>query len=129
MAYMRPGFFMRRVMNPLVQAFKVKPTLAVKGRNSGKWRTVPVNVLEHDGQRYLIAIRGETEWVRNLRAAGSGEIRQGEKVERFTGTEVPVEERPPIIAAYRSVWEREVASIFSKLPDPVDHPVFRIEYR
>jgi deazaflavin-dependent oxidoreductase (nitroreductase family) len=125
-AYLRPGFFMRHVMNPLLTALNLKPTLAVKGRRSGKWRTVPVNVLEHDGQRYIVAIRGETEWVRNLRAAGSGEIRRGARVERFRATEVPVEERAPIIDAYRSLWEREVSSQFRRLPDPADHPVFRV---
>jgi deazaflavin-dependent oxidoreductase (nitroreductase family) len=127
MAYLRPGFFMRRVLNPLASALKLKPTLAVRGRKSGSWRMVPVNVLELDGRRYLVAIRGETEWVRNLRAAGSGEIRRGEHVERFRATELPVEERAPIIDAYRSLWEREVAVIFKKLPDPADHPVFRID--
>ena len=127
MAYIRPGFFFRRVVNPLLQKLGVKPTLAVKGRRSGKWRTVPVNVLELDGNRYLIAIRGETEWVRNLRAAGTGEIRRGAKVEPFQATELPVEERPPIIEAYRKLWEREVSWQFQRLPDPADHPVFRIE--
>lgn len=127
MTYLRPGFFMRRVVNPLLTSFNLKPTLAVRGRKSGQWRTVPVNVLEHDDRRYLVAIRGETEWVRNLRAAGSGEIRQGAKVERFRATELPVEERPPIIAAYRSLWEREVSAQFRRLPDAADHPVFRLE--
>jgi deazaflavin-dependent oxidoreductase (nitroreductase family) len=118
---------MRRVVNPVLSALRLKPTLAVKGRKSGEWRTVPVNVLEHDGHRYLVAIRGETEWVRNLRAAGVGEIRHGAKVERFRATELPLEERPAIIAAYRSLWEREVAGQFKKLPDPADHPVFQLE--
>ena len=117
---------MRRVMNPLLTAFNLKPTLAVKGRRSGKWRTVPVNVLEHDGQRYLVAIRGETEWVRNLRAAGGGEIRRGERVEPFRASEIPIGERAPIIDAYRSLWEREVSSQFRRLPDAADHPVFRL---
>jgi deazaflavin-dependent oxidoreductase (nitroreductase family) len=129
MAYYRPGFFMRRVVNPLLQKLGVKPTLAVRGRKSGKWRTVPVNVLELDGQQYLVAIRGETEWVRNLRAAGSGEIRQGAKLTPFTATEVAVDERPPIIDAYRALWEREVSWQFKRLPDPADHPVFRISER
>jgi len=127
MAYLRPGFFMRRVMNPLLSTLKVKPTLAVKGRRSGEWRTVPVNVLEHDGRRYLVAVRGETEWVRNLRAAGSGEIREGANVEPFRATEIPVGERAPIITAYLTLWEREVTALFKKLPDPADHPVFRLE--
>ena len=127
MTYIRPGFLMQRVVNPLVSAFRLKPMLAVKGKKTGEWRTVPVNVLEHDGHHYLVAIRGETEWVRNLRAAGAGEIRHGARVERFRATEIPVEERPPVIAAYRAQWEREVTAQFKKLPDAADHPVFRID--
>jgi predicted secreted protein len=87
---------------------------------------VPVNVLELGGARYLVAIRGETEWVRNLRAAGRGELRWRDRVDQFTAKEVPVDERAPIIAAYRENWEREVKKLFEQLPDPADHPVFRL---
>jgi len=58
--------------------------LAVRGRSSGAWRTVPVNLLTVDGERYLVAPRGATQWVRNLRAAGGGELRVGRRVEAFT---------------------------------------------
>ncbi len=57
--------------------------LAVRGRKSGAWQTVPVNVLELDGARYLVAPRGETQWVRNLCAAGAGELRLGGRREAF----------------------------------------------
>ena len=117
---------MSSVMNPLLMRLGIKPTLAVRGRRSGEWRTVPVNVLELGGSRYLVAIRGETEWVRNLRASGSGEVRRRGRVERFEAEEVPDEERPPIIAAYREHWEREVGKLFRELPDAADHPVFRL---
>lgn len=126
MAYLKPGFVLTRVMNPVLMGLGLKPTLAVRGRRSGEWRTVPVNVLEWEGARYLVAIRGETEWVRNLRAAGSGELRWRDRVERFRAEEVPVETRPPIIAAYRERWEKEVKRLFALLPDPADHPVFRL---
>jgi hypothetical protein len=46
--------------------------LAVRGRTSGEWRTVPVNPMTVDGERYLVAPRGHTQWVRNMRAAGGG---------------------------------------------------------
>jgi len=49
----------------------------VKGGASGQWRTTPVNLLSHDHHRYLVAPRGETQWVRNLRAVGTGELRVG----------------------------------------------------
>ena len=54
--------------------------LYVRGRTSGQWRSNPVNVLTLDGRRYLVAPRGRTQWVRNLRAAGSGELRVGRRV-------------------------------------------------
>jgi deazaflavin-dependent oxidoreductase (nitroreductase family) len=127
MAYLRPGFLLSRVVNPVLMKLRLKASLAVRGRRTGEWRTVPVNVLELSGRRYLVAIRGETEWVRNLRAAGSGEIRHGAKVEFFRAREVPVEERAPIIEAYRALWDREAKKFFEALPDPADHPVFRIE--
>jgi len=125
-AYLKPDFVTQVIANPLVRLLRVKPTLAVRGRKSGAWRTIPVNVLELDGERYLVAVRGETEWVRNVRAAGGGEIRRGRRTEEFRVTELPVAERPPIIAAYRSHWDREVKKLFEQLPDAADHPVFRI---
>ena len=118
---------MRRIVNPAIVAFGLTPTLAVRGRKSGDWRVAPVNVLELDGHRYLVAPRGETQWVRNLRAAGEGELRRRREVERFRARELPVEERAQVIDAYVARWGKQVRSQFEALPDPADHPVFRIE--
>ena len=126
MTYLKPDFVTRKIANPLVRLLNGKPTLAVRGRRSGEWQTVPVNVLDLDGSRYLVAVRGETEWVRNLRAAAGGEIRRRRQTEHFRATELPVAERPPVIAAYRARWDREVKKLFDQLPDSADHPVFRI---
>lgn len=83
---------------------------------------IPVEV---GGARYLVCPRGETEWVKNLRAAGGvGEL---EPDGRFSATEVPVGERAPILEHYREVAGAAVKGLFEKLPDPADHPVFRIE--
>ena len=79
--YVKPDWFTSRVLNPLLMRFGRVPGLAVRGRTSGRWRTVPVNVLELDGQRYLVAPRGETQWARNLRATGRGEIRWRSRTE------------------------------------------------
>src|SRR5438105_2319451 len=127
MAFLRPGVFVRRFINPLLMTLGVTPTLAVRGRKSGEWRVAPVNVLEHEGERYLVAPRGEAQWVRNIRAAGGGELRRRGKTERFRAREVPVEERQPLIDAYRARWGKQVRKLFEELPDPADHPVFRIE--
>jgi len=110
--------------------------LAVRGRKSGEWRTTPVNPLTIDGQRYLISPRGNTQWVRNMRVAGGGELRIGRRVEKFTATELPIEERPAVLRAYLKKWKFEVGMFFQGVgPDATeekmlaiapDHPVFRI---
>ena len=125
--YLKPNWLISRVANPLLMRFGAVPTLRVRGRSTGRWRSVPVNVLELDGERYLVAPRGETDWVRNLRAAGGGQLQYGWGTEPFTAVEVPDEEKPRVIEAYLERWGRQVRSQFEALPDPADHPVFRIE--
>jgi deazaflavin-dependent oxidoreductase (nitroreductase family) len=125
-AYVPHGFLLSRVVNPVIMRLGLLPTLAVRGRRSGEWRTVPVHVLELDGDRYLVAPRGDTHWARNLRASGTGELRRRGRRERFRAVEVPPEQRRPLIDAYLSRWGREVKAIFEQLPDPQDHPVFRL---
>jgi hypothetical protein len=77
----------------------IVPTLAVRGRTSGEWLTVPVNVLEFAGERYLMAPGGDAQWVRNLRATGRGELRWCRGTEPFRSTEIADDERPRIIEA------------------------------
>ena len=125
--YLKPGWLVSRVANPLLMRSGTVPTLRVRGRKTGHWRSVPVNILELDGERYLVAPRGETDWVRNLRAAGGGQLQHGGRTESFTAVEVPDTEKPRVIEAYLARWERQVRSQFEALPDPADHPVFRIE--
>jgi deazaflavin-dependent oxidoreductase (nitroreductase family) len=125
--YLKPGWLTSRVLNPLFMRLGMIPTLAVRGRTSGEWRTVPVNVLELDGQRYLVAPRGDTQWVRNLRATGRGELRLRGRVEPFRATEIPDNEKPRVIEAYLARWGYQVKGYFKTLPNRADHPVFRIE--
>jgi F420H(2)-dependent quinone reductase len=124
MAYRKPSWVVTNVWNPLAMMTGIAgtKTLAVAGRKSGKVRKVPVIPVEHEGNRFLVCPRGETEWVRNLRAAGEAELNK----ERIKVSEVSFEERPPIIEAYRKVAGRAVKSHFEALPNPTDHPVFRI---
>src|SRR2546421_4483822 len=68
--------------------------LYVKGRKSGEWRSTPVNLLTVDGTRYLVAPRGHTQWVRNLRAVGTGELRVGRRAEPFRATEITDDAKP-----------------------------------
>jgi deazaflavin-dependent oxidoreductase (nitroreductase family) len=129
MAYLKPPWFTRKVFNPLAMRFGMggSVTVVVPGRRTGEPQKIPVIPVDLDGSRYLVSTRGESEWVRNLRAAGGGELRSKRSVENFRATEVPAAERSPILAAYRKLAGRTVETYFSKLPDPGDHPVFRIE--
>lgn len=114
--------------------------LAVRGRTSGEWRTVPVNVLTVDGADYLVAARGVTQWVRNMRAAGAGELRLGRTVEPFTATEIAdPAAKVPVLRAYLRKWAWEVGAFFPGLSADssddelaaagVRYPVFVVERR
>lgn len=110
--------------------------LYVRGRTSGEWRTTPVNLLTVDGDKYLVAPRGQTQWVRNMRAAGGGELRVGRRVQEFTASELTDQEKPPVLRAYLKRWEWEVGMFFEGIKaDATDEqlrgiapgfPVFRI---
>src|SRR5919202_1174823 len=93
--YQAPDAFTQRVFNPLVAlltrlglSVMGSRILAVRGRTSGEWRTTPVNLLEVDGVRYLVAPRGHTQWVRNLRARGEGRLLLGRRAEDFAAVEL-----------------------------------------
>jgi deazaflavin-dependent oxidoreductase (nitroreductase family) len=86
--------------------------LAVRGRTSGEWRTVPVNLLTVDGERYLVAPRGHTQWVRNMRAAGGGELRLGRGVEAIAVEELADADKPAVLREYLRKWAWEVGRFF-----------------
>lgn len=116
--YHAPGGFTRYFLNPQVAllnklgiSMNGARTLAVKGRKSGQWRTTPVNLLVHDGHRYLVAPHGETQWVRNLRVAGTGELRLGRRAEGFRIRELGNDEKVNVLRAYLKKW-RQTAMFF-----------------
>ncbi|WP_443334229.1 nitroreductase family deazaflavin-dependent oxidoreductase [Streptomyces sp. GESEQ-13] len=110
--------------------------LSVRGRKSGQMQRVPVNPHTYEGQQYLVSARGHSQWVRNMRAAGGGELRVGRKVRTFTAVEIPDEEKLPLLRTYLEKWGWEVNQYFkgvtAKSSDEEiqaaapDHPVFRI---
>jgi deazaflavin-dependent oxidoreductase (nitroreductase family) len=143
-AYQRPGWFTKRVFNPLVAALTRagisvmgSRVLEVPGRRTGEPRRTPVNLLTHEGSRYLVAPRGNTQWVRNLRASGSGRLLVGRRAESFGATELTDDEKPPVLRAYLRRWKVEVGVFFGGVgPESSDeelrrispeHPVFRLE--
>lgn len=111
--------------------------LTVRGRRSGELRSVPVDVLEVDGSRWLVAPYGSVNWVHNVRAAGELTLRRGGAETAWRATEVHGAEAVPAIRAYlRAVpvthpyWEVTVdssdAAIIAAVPQ---HPVFRLSRR
>lgn len=124
--YVRPGFFMAHVVNPVVKIIGA-PALTVPGRRSGQPITTPLNPFEYQGARYLVGGGGDTHWVRNLRAAGKGQLRVGRKQRRFRAVEIQGAERDRIVSAYRDFMGRRSQSYFQALPNLADHPVFRIQ--
>ena len=141
--YLQPDAFTRKVFNPLIQRLTRlgismwgSRVLAVRGRTSGEIRTTPVNVLTLDGERYLVAPRGVTQWVRNVRVAGECELRVGRRVETVRVDELADEVKPAILRAYLRRWKWEVGQFFDGVgPDATDdellaiasgYPVFRL---
>jgi deazaflavin-dependent oxidoreductase (nitroreductase family) len=111
--------------------------LEVRGRKTGEPRRTPVNLLTLDGTRYLVAPRGHTQWVRNLRARNEGRLLLGRRAEGFSAVELADDVKPPILRAYLKRWKWEVGVFFDGVgPDSSedelrriapDHPIFRIE--
>lgn len=111
--------------------------LRVRGRKSGEWRTSPVNLLTYEGRQYLVAPRGHTQWVRNIRISGTGELLLGSRAEPFKAVEIADDEKVPILRDYLKRWSFEVGQFFGGVgPDAPDeelrriapdHPVFRVE--
>ncbi len=112
--------------------------LRVRGRKSGKWRSTPVNLLTLAGEHYLVAPRGETQWVRNLRVAGDGELRVGRRIQVFRATELADTEKVEVLRAYLKRWKAEVGTFFGGVGADAsdadllriapDHPVFRLTF-
>lgn len=140
--FQEPGWFTTHVFNRAIAGLSRvglgvagSRVLEVKGRKSGEWRQTPVNPLSFEGGRYLVAPRGHTQWVRNLRVTGEGRL-AGRRTESFTAIELADEEKPALLRAYLKKWRWEVGAFFDGVgadaPDAElqriapDHPVFRI---
>jgi deazaflavin-dependent oxidoreductase (nitroreductase family) len=139
----KPGWFTVNVLNRTVTWLTRRGlsvwgsrVLAVRGRKSGEWRRTPVNVLTHEGDRYLVAPRGHVQWTHNMRAAGGGQLLLGRKVEDFSASEIADDDKVELLRAYLKRWKAEVGVFFGGVgPESSDeelraiapkHPVFRI---
>jgi len=142
--YKQPDWFTRHIGNPFLNLLNRlgisvwgSRTLEHVGRTSGEIYRTPVNPLMYDARQYLVAPRGETQWVRNVKAAdGKLVLILGRRRLERIATEVPVAERTPILRAYLERWKFEVGMFFDGVgPESTDaefesiaakHPVFML---
>jgi deazaflavin-dependent oxidoreductase (nitroreductase family) len=121
--YIQPDAFTQKVFNPTVRflarhgvSIRGSRELRVVGRKSGEIRTTAVNLLNLGDREYLVAPRGTTEWVRNVRAAeGRLELRVGRRTESYRAIELDDAAKAPVIRAYLEQWEWEVGKFFEGL--------------
>jgi deazaflavin-dependent oxidoreductase (nitroreductase family) len=140
--YVRPGR-VTGIFNSVVAGFTRagisiwgSRVLAVRGRTSGEMRTTPVNLLTVDGERYLVAPRGVTQWVRNIRVAGEAELRIGRRIEQIRVEELADDEKPAVLRPYLRRWKFEVGVFFDGVDASASdeelreigpkHPAFRV---
>lgn len=144
--YRAPGWFTRNVFNRIVAGLTAaglsvmgSRVLEVRGRKTGQLRRVPVNLLQHNGELYLVAPRGETEWVRNVRADGGRlSLVLGRRRQEMVAAEIEDENKVPILRDYLRRWKAEVGVFFDGVgPDSSDseiagiagrHPVFQLAH-
>lgn len=143
--YREPGWITMRVFNPMIAGLTRlgisvwgSRILEVRGRTSGEPRQVPVNLLQYEEQPYLVAPRGQAQWVRNVRADGGRlDLLLGKRREHWLAVELDDEAKLPVLRDYLRKWKAEVGVFF----DGVDanspeselrriaprHPAFRLE--
>ena len=119
-------WIVKHVFNPIFLRTGAMPILEVRGRRTGRSYRTPVNVVDLNGAQYLVSPRGETSWSRNVRIFPELSLTVKGREQHFRATEVPPPERGPIISAYIAK-NAQTRGQFEKLPDPVDHPTFRLD--
>jgi deazaflavin-dependent oxidoreductase (nitroreductase family) len=142
--YQRPDWFTKNVFNRVVALLTRlgisvwgSRVLRVRGRKSGEWRSSPVNLLTYQARQYLVAPRGHTQWVRNIRESGGGELVLGGKATPFKAVEIPDDQKVPLLREYLRRWKFEVGVFFRGVSADSsdeelrriapDHPVFLVE--
>ena len=110
-------------------------TLEIRGRRSGRVRSNAVTWVEYEGERYLVSPRGESEWVRNVRASSGEAVIRRRRRRNVRLEEVPAEQRTPILEAYLRKTASATRQHFGLDPKAgieefqriaARHPVFRI---
>ncbi len=117
----------RRVARPIWLRVEIAAVLEVPGRRTGMPLRVTLIAWEVDGTWYLLSQYGDSDWVRNLRAAGRGELRRKGRSEAFNALEVDGDERDQVIATFNARTPKPFGRDFDRRPGAADHPTFRIE--
>jgi len=126
--YLPPPFMLSKVINPIIIKLGLLSVLNVKGRKSGKEFKIPVTPLEYKGEIFLVAPRGETQWARNLWVHPIGSLTTKGKTRNFTATVITGNTQTEVVKLYQQKVPA-VKAQFDSLPDPKDHPVFKLKFK
>lgn len=128
MAYLKPPWFTVKIFNRIAMATGVSDseTLTVTKRGTKDPQKIPVITVDVGNGKYLVSTRGESQWVKNVRANPTITISNKSGITGYVAEEVPEQDRPPVLAAYREKCGKMVDGYFQSLPDEADHPVFAL---
>jgi deazaflavin-dependent oxidoreductase (nitroreductase family) len=128
MAYLKPPWFTAKIFNPIAMATGIADTetLTVTKRGSKEPQKIPVLTVDGDGTKYLVSTRGESQWVKNVRANPDVTISNKSGTAGYVAREIPEGDRQRILTAYREKAGKTVEGYFRKLPQEADHPVFAL---
>jgi deazaflavin-dependent oxidoreductase (nitroreductase family) len=129
MVYLRPGWLQRKLEPMFMTRLPNQPYIRVRGRTTGQLRSIPVRPLKVGDSWYLVSLPGNSNWARNLRATASAELVEKGDTRSITVTEVFGDEQAAAVAGYlaSSTYRPTIKLLSERLPNPEDHPVFRID--
>jgi hypothetical protein len=125
--YIKPSWFFVKIFNRIALAtgaVKSEPMTVIK-RSSKLPQTIPMTPVDVDGVKYLVSVRGETEWVKNVRTNPHVKLLKAGTTD-YVASEIPVDARKPVLQAYRTSASKATARLFRQLPNDADHPVFAL---
>jgi deazaflavin-dependent oxidoreductase (nitroreductase family) len=128
MAYLKPPWFTQKIFNRIAMATGMSntETLTVTKRGSNEPQSIPVVTVDINQTKYLVSTRGESQWVKNVRANPDITITAKGRAAKFSAREIPAQDRAPILVAYQKKAGKVVEGYFRKLPNESDHPVFAL---
>jgi len=119
--------FIRRIAGPLWLRTGLTVLLEVPGRRTGRPHRVALFPVEVGANSYLLSQYGASDWVRNLRAAGRGQVSRKGHATAFSAVEVDGAERERVIAVFRAKTPKPFRVDFEQRPAAASHPTFRLE--